>query len=132
MSKVRLCAQILPTGSQCRQFALRSRPWCQVHANSRQRERAVHASEVVAMFPSMDLFEAAVILLDITFEVQHKHLSPLHAYAIYEAAVKRIDQLAEEAYIAREQTRVAAEQAARPLRRHQSTLTRTIGYSHFQ
>jgi len=113
MSKVRLCAQILPTGSQCKQFALRSRPWCQVHADSRQRERAAHAGEVVAKFPSMDLFGAAVTLLETTFEVQHKHLSPLHAYAIYEAAATRLDQLAEEAYIAREQARIAAEQAAR-------------------
>ncbi len=113
MSKVRLCAQILPTGSQCQQFALRSRPWCQVHANSRQRERADHANQVVAKFPSMDLFGAAVTLLETTFEVQHKALSPLHAYAIYEAAAKRIDQLAEEAYIAREQARIAAEQVTR-------------------
>jgi len=113
MSKVRLCAQILPTGSQCKQFALRSRPWCQVHDNSRQRERAAHASELVAKFPSMDLFGAAVTLLDTTFEVQHKRLSPLHAYAIFEAAATRLDQLAEEAYIAREQARIAAEQATR-------------------
>jgi len=114
---VRLCAQILPTGLQCRQFALRSRPWCQVHADSRQRERAAHASRLVAKFPAMDLFEAALTLLDTTYELQHKYLPPLHAYAIFDAAVKRIDQLAEEAYIAREQARIAAELAATPATR---------------
>jgi len=113
MSKVRLCAQILPTGSQCRQFALSSRPWCHVHNAAHQRARADHANQLVAKFPSMDLFEAAVTLLDITFEVQQKYMSPLHAYAIYEAAAKRLDQLAAEAFIARERARIAAEQANR-------------------
>jgi hypothetical protein len=61
----------------------------------------------------MDLFEVAVTLLDTTFEVQHKYLPPLHAYAIYGAAISRIDQLAEEAWVAREQARITAEQMAR-------------------
>jgi hypothetical protein len=94
---------------QCRQFALRNRPWCQAHAAETQRARATHASQLVAKLPEMDLFEVAVTLLDITFEVQHKYLPPLHAYAIFEAAVRRIDQLTGEAWVAREQARIAAE-----------------------
>jgi len=44
----------------------------------------------------MDLFELAVTLLDTTFEVQHKCLPPLHAYANFGAALARLDQLAEQ------------------------------------
>jgi hypothetical protein len=113
VSKIRLCAQILPTGSQCQQFALRNRPWCQTHADETQRARAAHASHLVAKLPAMDMFEVAVTLLDTTFEVKHKYLPPLHAYAIFEAALSRIDRLAEEAWVAREQARIAAEQMAR-------------------
>ena len=111
-SRVRLCAQILPTGSRCGQFALRNRPWCQIHANETQRARAIHANGLVAKIPGMDMFELAVTLLDTTFEVQHKYLPPLHAYAIFEKALSRIDQLAEQAFITREQARIAAEQMA--------------------
>ena len=55
----------------------------------------------------MDMFELAVTLLDTTFELQHKYLPPLHAYAIFQAAISRIDRLAEEAWMAREQARMA-------------------------
>jgi hypothetical protein len=78
----------------------------------RRRNPAGKGSQLVAKLPEMDLFEVAVTLLDITFEVQHKYLPPLHAYAIFEAAVRRIDQLAGEAWVAREQARIAAEQMA--------------------
>ena len=109
---VRLCTEILPTGSQCQQFALRGRPWCHAHAKSHQRERTAHARQLVAKIPAMDSFELSVTLLDTTFEVQHKYLPPLHAYAIFEAAVKRLDQLAEEAWITRERARISAGQMA--------------------
>jgi len=109
-SKVRVCAQTLPTGSQCRQFALRNRPWCQTHARETQRLRAAHANNTVARIPGMDIFELAVTLLDTTFEVQHKYLPPLHAYAIFEAALGRLDKLAEESWVARKRGRIAAEQ----------------------
>jgi hypothetical protein len=108
-SKVRPCAQILPTGSQCRQFALRNRPWCQTHADETQRVRAAHANNLVAKIPGMDMFELAVTLLDTTFEVQHKYLPPLHAYAIFQAAISRIE-LAEEAWVVREQARLMSAQ----------------------
>ena len=109
---VRTCTQILPTGSQCQQFALRSRPWCREHAGTHQRERTEHANQLVTKVPSMDLFEIAVTLLDTTFQVQHKYLPPLHAYAIFRAAAIRVDQLAEQQWMAREQARIAARQAA--------------------
>ena len=105
----RFCTEILPTGSQCQQFALRSRPWCQVHADETQRARAAHARQLVAKIPAMDSFELAVTLLDTTFEVQHKYLPPLHAYAIFEAAITRLDRLAEEAWVVRERARVVAD-----------------------
>jgi hypothetical protein len=111
-SRVRLCAQILPAGSQCRQFALRNRPWCQTHADETQRVRAAHANNLVAKIPGMDMFELAVTLLDTTFEVQHKYLPPLHAYAIFQAAISRIDRLAEEAWVTREQARMASAQTS--------------------
>ena len=58
----------------------------------------------------MDIFELAVTLLDTTFEVQHKYLPPLHAYAIFEAAIGRIDQLAEGTWLTRERTRMTSAQ----------------------
>ena len=103
----RLCTEILPTGSQCQQFALRGRPWCRAHAESHQRERIAHTRQIMANIPPMDFFALAVTLLDTTFAVQHKYLPPLHAEAIFDAAVKRLDQLAEEAWITRERARIS-------------------------
>ena len=31
MSHIRLCTEILPTGVQCTQIALRGQPWCRAH-----------------------------------------------------------------------------------------------------
>ena len=121
----RLCTEILPTGSQCQQFALRSRPWCQVHADETQRARTAHSCQLVAKIPAMDLFETAITLLETTFQVQHKYLPPLHAYAIFHAAATRLDQLAEETWVARERARVVADrlpqaQAACPVNPNQN------------
>jgi|HubBroStandDraft_6_1064221.scaffolds.fasta_scaffold2688580_2 hypothetical protein len=74
------------------------------------RIRAAHANNLVAKIPGMDMFELAVTLLDTTFEVQHKYLPPLHAYAIFQAAISRIDRLAEEAWVAREKARMMSAQ----------------------
>ena len=87
----RLCTEILPTGSQCQQFALRGRPWCHAHAEPHQRERTAHARQLVAKIPAMDFFAVAPPRYDL--RGAHKYLPPLHAYAIFEAAVTRLDHL---------------------------------------
>jgi len=103
MSKVRLCAEILSTGRQCTQFALRSQPWCRNHADPNKRARNAAARQVIATFAGMDAFDVALTLWDTTFELQHKYIPPLHAYAIFEAAMKRLGQLLDEAALIRQQ-----------------------------
>ena len=103
MSSVRLCTEILPTGNRCRQFALRGQSRCHAHSGHRNRLRNSAACRLVAAMPDMDLFEIAVMLYDTVYQVRHKVIPPLHAYAIFEAAVDRLDHLAEEAFPAHQQ-----------------------------
>jgi len=57
VSKVRLCAEILPNRKQCTQFALRNQPFCRNHADKNRRDRTAAARRIVALIPGMDLFE---------------------------------------------------------------------------
>ncbi|MBV8436229.1 MAG: hypothetical protein JOY95_01800 [Silvibacterium sp.] len=93
MSKVRLCAQILPTGSQCTQFALRGKPFCRNHADQNRRALTAASCQIVGMVPRMNLFEVALTLYNTVFELRGKYMPPLHAYAIFEAALHRLDQI---------------------------------------
>jgi len=52
----------------------------------------------------------AFTLWNTTFEFQTKVLPPLHAYAIFEAAMERLAQLTEEARLAEERVRLTLAQ----------------------
>jgi len=90
---VRLCTEILPTGSQCRQFALRGRPWCREHAEPRQRERTADSRRLVAGMPQADLLTVVCIALNAVHEFRTRVMPPLHAEAILDAAATRIEEL---------------------------------------
>jgi hypothetical protein len=91
MSKVRLCAEILPNRRQCTQFALRNQPFCRNHADRNRRNQTAITRQIVATVPGMDLFEVAVTLFDTLYELRRKHMPPLHAYSIFEAAARRLE-----------------------------------------
>jgi hypothetical protein len=98
ISKVRLCAEILPNRRQCTQFALRNQPFCRNHADKNRRDQTAAARQLVATIPGMDLFQVAVTLFDILFLLRRKQMPPLHAYSTCEAAARRIEFImAEEA-----------------------------------
>ena len=98
MSKVRLCAEILPHRKQCSQFALRNHYFCRNHADKNRRDQTAASRAIIAQLPRMDLFEIAVTLFDTLFQLRRKHMPPLHAYAIFEAAARKLEFImAEEA-----------------------------------
>ncbi len=68
----RLCTEILPTGSQCQQFALRGRPWCRAHAERNQRERVADTRQIMAMARHMDVFAVACLLQNTLYELRTK------------------------------------------------------------
>jgi len=90
---VRLCTEILSTGSQCPQFALRGQPWCRAHADPHQRERNADAREIIARIQYMDIFSIACTLQNTVYELRAKLIPPLHAEAILEAATTRLEQM---------------------------------------
>ncbi len=93
MSKVRLCAEVLPDRRQCTQFALRNQLFCRNHAESKQRVRTAVTREIIAMIPSMDLFEVAVTCFDVLYELRRKSLPPLHAQSVLGAAAHRLEHI---------------------------------------
>lgn len=90
---VRLCTEILPTGSQCHQFALRGRPWCRSHAAPHQRERTADTRQIIFMAGHMNVFAVACLLQNTLHELRTKVIPPLHAEAIFDAAVARLEHL---------------------------------------
>ena len=93
MTIARLCTETLPTGSRCHQFALRGRPWCRAHAEPHRRERAADSRQLVDAIPRMDLLYTAGVLLNTVHELRAKVIPPLHAEAILDAAVGRLEEL---------------------------------------
>ena len=93
MSKVRLCAEILPTGLQCRQIALKDKPWCHSHAGTAGRERNADGRQLVGMIANMDVFSVALVLANTVDELRGRQIPPGHAQAIFDAAAARLDQL---------------------------------------
>ena len=96
MPTVRLCAEILPTGSRCRQFALKGRAWCRAHHQPYRRELTAHSRALMRAIPGMDLFTVAVILTNTLHGLRAKETPPLHAQAIFHASAARLEQLLEE------------------------------------
>jgi hypothetical protein len=90
---VRLCAETLPTGSQCQQFALRGRPWCRAHAEPHQRERIADTRQIMSMARHMNVFAVACLLQNTLYELRTKVIPPLHAEAIFDAALARLEHL---------------------------------------
>jgi hypothetical protein len=100
MPTVRLCAEILPTGSQCRQFALKGHPWCHAHYQPYRRELNADTREIVAMIPAMDLFTVTLMLANTVHTLRTKETPPLHAQAIFDASAARLERLLEEQALA--------------------------------
>lgn len=96
MSKVRLCTEILSTGNRCTQIALRGKPRCRMHANAGQRERNADARQHVALIAAMDMFSLAITLGGTVSLLRSGEIPPLHAQAIFDAAIARLEQLIEE------------------------------------
>jgi hypothetical protein len=110
---VRLCPETLPTGSQCRQFALRGRHWCRAHAEPHQRERIADTRQIICMARHMNVFAVTCLLQSTLYELRTKVIPPLHAEAIFDAAVARLEHLKVE------EARVMLAQAGRTDNSHQ-------------
>jgi hypothetical protein len=93
---VKLCSEILPTGSRCAQFALRGRAWCRAHATAIQRESNADARQLIEMIRGMDTFTVSATLCTILDCLRKKLIPPLQAQAIFDAATIRLEQLAEQ------------------------------------
>jgi len=96
MPTVRFCAEILPPGSQCRQFALKGHPWCHAHYQPYRRELNADTRELVAMIPAMNLFTVTLMLANTVQTLRSKETPPLHAQAIFDASAARLERLWEE------------------------------------
>ena len=89
----RFCAEILATGSQCTQFARKGQPWCRAHANPRLRERNADTREFIAWIAHQDLIGLANGLGKVACELRLKLTTPLHAEAVLDALLARLDVL---------------------------------------
>lgn len=94
----RFCAEILATGSQCTQFARKSKHpelslWCRAHADPVLRERNADTRQLVAMVADMNLFSVANLLGKIASELRLRLIQPLHAQVVIDATLARLDQL---------------------------------------
>ena len=89
----RFCAEILATGSQCTQFARKGQQWCRAHADPVLRERNADTRQLVALVADMELFSVANLLGKIASELRLRLIQPLHAEAVIDAALARLDQL---------------------------------------
>ena len=108
---LRLCAETLPTGSQCKGIALRNQPWCREHSTPERRERVADSSQIIAMIGQMNMATVGCVLQNTVYELRTKVIPPLHAEAILTAANTRLEQLIVEARLAEEQARLILAQA---------------------
>jgi hypothetical protein len=92
----RFCAEILATGSQRTQFARRGQPWCRAHTDPRLRERHVETRAFIEWITHRDLRGIASDLGKIAYELRLKLIQPLHAEAVLDAVLDRLDLLTEE------------------------------------
>jgi hypothetical protein len=93
ISKIRLCAEILPTGLRCKQIALKSAPWCHSHARPEKRERTAYERYRIDMIADMDVLSVAITLSNAIHEFRDRIIPPLHAQAIFVAASFRLEEL---------------------------------------
>jgi len=89
----RFCAEILATGSQCTQFARKGQPWCRAHTDPHLRERNADTREFIAWLAHQDLFGLANGLGKVASELRLKLITPLHAEAVLDALLVRLDEL---------------------------------------
>jgi hypothetical protein len=89
----RYCAEILATGSQCTQFARKGQIWCRAHADPRLRERNADTRAQIAWLASANLFDIAITLGKTAYELRMKLTQPLHAQAVLDAVLARLDQI---------------------------------------
>jgi len=89
----RFCAEILATGSQCTQFARKGQPWCRAHADARLRERNADTRQFISWLAHQDLFGLANGLGKVASELRLKLVTPLHAEAVLDALLARLDVL---------------------------------------
>ena len=93
MSKVRLCFEIMPTGKQCQQFALKKSPWCREHSTAKQRERLADSRQLIGMISGMNLYSVVNVFANIVEEYRERLIPPLQAQAIVDAILNRLDEL---------------------------------------
>ena len=89
----RFCAEVLATGSRCTQFARNGQPWCRAHTNPALRERNADTRQFIAWVAHQDLQGVANGLGKIAYELRLKLTTPLHAEAVLDAVLARLDQL---------------------------------------
>jgi hypothetical protein len=92
----RFCAEILANGSQCTQFARKGEIWCRAHADPRLRDRNAYTRAQVAWVADADLFCIATTLGKVAYELRTKLVQPLHAQAILDAVLARLDQITDQ------------------------------------
>ena len=80
----RLCAEVLSTGSRCKQFTLKGQHFCYAHADPMQRERNADARQLIVI-SKMDVFAITLTLSNTVHELRTKVIPPLHAQAIFDA-----------------------------------------------
>jgi hypothetical protein len=89
----RFCAEILATGSQCTQFARKGQPWCRAHTDLSLRERNADTRQFISWLAHQDLFGLANGLGKVACELRLKLITPLHAEAVLDALLARLDVL---------------------------------------
>ena len=106
---LRLCAETLPTGSQCKGIALKNQPWCREHSTPERRERVADSRQIAATIGQMNMVTIGCLLQNTVYDLRTKAIPPLHAEALFDAATTRLEQLTVEA--AEEQARLILAQA---------------------
>ncbi len=92
----RFCAEVLATGARCTQFARKDQPWCRAHSHPRLRERNLDTRQFISWIAYQDLAGIANGIGKVACELRLKLITPLHAEAVLDAALARLDQLTEE------------------------------------
>ena len=108
---LRLCAETLPAGSQCKGIALKNQPWCREHSTPERRERLADSRQIAATIGQMNMVTIGCLLQNTVYDLRTKAIPPLHAEAILNAATARLEQLMVETRLAEEQACLILAQA---------------------
>jgi hypothetical protein len=92
----KLCIQILPSGKTCARVALRDKPYCPAHRGADARERAAGTRFLVENIQQMDLLSLTALLCETLREYRARRIPPLHAEAVFDAALCRLEEFEDE------------------------------------